>query len=39
MRTSDADRERAVAFLHDAATDGRLTADELEEPLPRRLLR
>jgi uncharacterized RDD family membrane protein YckC len=35
MRTSDADRERAVAFLHDAATDGRLTADELEDRVAR----
>jgi uncharacterized RDD family membrane protein YckC len=31
MRASDADRERAVAFLHDAATEGRLNADELDD--------
>jgi len=33
MRASDADRERAVAFLHDAATEGRLSADELDDRL------
>jgi uncharacterized RDD family membrane protein YckC len=35
MRTSDEDRERAVAFLHDAASEGRLTADELEDRITR----
>jgi uncharacterized RDD family membrane protein YckC len=35
MRASDADRERAVAFLHDAATEGRLTADELDDRIAR----
>src|SRR6202020_1087323 len=35
MRTSDADRERAVAFLHDAATEGRLSAEELEDRVAR----
>jgi uncharacterized RDD family membrane protein YckC len=31
MRASDVDRERAVAFLHDAATEGRLSTDELDD--------
>lgn len=35
LRASDADRERAVAFLHDAATEGRLDADELDERVAR----
>ncbi len=35
MRTSDSDRERAVAFLHDAATEGRLSADELDDRIAR----
>jgi uncharacterized RDD family membrane protein YckC len=35
MRAADADRERAVAFLHDAATEGRLTADELDDRIAR----
>jgi len=35
LRASDADRERAVAFLHDAATEGRLSADELDERVAR----
>jgi uncharacterized RDD family membrane protein YckC len=35
MRASDSDRERAVAFLHDAATEGRLTADELDDRVAR----
>jgi len=32
-RASDADREAAVTLLRDAATDGRIDADELEERL------
>jgi hypothetical protein len=32
-RASDADREAAVALLRDAALDGRLDADELEDRL------
>lgn len=35
LRASDADRERAVSFLHDAATEGRLDADELDERVAR----
>jgi uncharacterized RDD family membrane protein YckC len=35
LRASDADRERAVAVLHDAATEGRLSADELDERVAR----
>ncbi len=35
MRASDADRERAVAFLHDAATEGRLSAEELDDRITR----
>src|SRR6516165_1033052 len=31
MRASDADRDRVVDVLRDAAGDGRLTADEFEE--------
>jgi hypothetical protein len=31
MRASDAERERAVARLRDAAAAGRLTIDELDE--------
>ena len=31
LRASDTDRERAVEFLHDAAAEGRLTADELDD--------
>jgi uncharacterized RDD family membrane protein YckC len=35
MRASDTDRERAVAFLHDAATEGRLSAEELDDRITR----
>ena len=35
LRASDADRERAVATLTKAASDGRLDVDELEERLQR----
>jgi uncharacterized RDD family membrane protein YckC len=33
LRASDRDREQAVEVLHDAATEGRLSADELDERL------
>ncbi|MBV8932324.1 MAG: DUF1707 and DUF2154 domain-containing protein [Kutzneria sp.] len=33
MRASDADRERVARVLHDAMTEGRLTAGELDERL------
>jgi uncharacterized RDD family membrane protein YckC len=33
LRASDSDRERAVEFLHDAATEGRLSTQELDERL------
>lgn len=33
MRASDADRDRVVEVLRDAARDGRLTADEFDERL------
>ncbi|MGH2910006.1 MAG: RDD family protein, partial [Solirubrobacteraceae bacterium] len=35
LRASDSDRERAVTVLHDAATEGRLDADELDERVAR----
>ncbi|HEY3776326.1 MAG TPA: RDD family protein [Solirubrobacteraceae bacterium] len=35
LRASDIDRERAVEFLHDAATEGRLSADELDDRVAR----
>jgi uncharacterized RDD family membrane protein YckC len=35
LRASDTDRERAVEFLHDAATEGRLSADELDDRVAR----
>ena len=33
MRASDADRDRVMDVLRDAAAEGRLTVDELEERL------
>ena len=35
LRASDADRERVVAVLAEAAGDGRLTLDELNERVDR----
>jgi hypothetical protein len=37
LRASDADRERVVQRLHTAATEGRLTADELDDRVHRAL--
>jgi hypothetical protein len=37
LRASDADREQVVARLHTAATEGRLSAEELDERVHRAL--
>lgn len=38
LRASDAERERVVQRLHDAATEGRLSPDELDERTHRALI-
>jgi uncharacterized RDD family membrane protein YckC len=38
LRASDSDRERAVTLLHEAATEGRIDAEELDERLTRAFL-